>query len=480
MPRDFLSKALGDFHIYADGTSGDDANDGLTALTPKKNLCKVFALLPDVQAFKVSIHLSGVFDLDDSSYDVYRQSIGGDSTIVLSTAGFFTAQGTESRLVVDGGLDLSVVDDNTGSNYAADADKHSTTLIGDDAASWTVDQYVGYVIEVVTGTAAGQRRTVHKNTANSIIPQHPFSTDPGAGAEFRIMKQATTISASVQDTVLRLRGALSLTAYWQNFRFDGSKLGLDVNLDTAYINSFMGVMFNHSRATVFGQPYSTRIVNGSTYSSYWYYDPDTFEQIIGNDWKLCWSVTGGNDILIYDTGVNVYSFVSAKYARIVGCKIASLSYSCFAAGMLLQGSRATFLSNENDRPVLYGTATQPIRVKNAGGVGIEIDSQGPFSIGSNDVGGAVIEDCGSHAIEVRGTRLWLWKNVQGTGNSGAGVYAHDDAKIWITDGSPPTLTGTVGDLAISNPTLEEATWAEIDGGEDAAIMAESTLAKEVV
>jgi hypothetical protein len=89
-----------------------------------------------------------------------------------------------------------------------------------------------------------------------------------------------------------------------------------------------------------------------------------------------------------------------------------------------------------------------------------------------------VSDNASHGIEVLNSRVLL-ESVGGSGNGGAGVYAHSGSIVHITDGSPPTLTGTVGDLAVSDPAVEESTWAAIDGGDPVQIAAESTVVKEV-
>jgi hypothetical protein len=69
--------------------------------------------------------------------------------------------------------------------------------------------------------------------------------------------------------------------------------------------------------------------------------------------------------------------------------------------------------------------------------------------------------------------------VTGSGNTGAGVYAHSGSTVIIKNGSAPTLTGTVGNLAISSAAAEESTWANIDAGNIISIANEMTMAKEV-
>jgi hypothetical protein len=91
--------------------------------------------------------------------------------------------------------------------------------------------------------------------------------------------------------------------------------------------------------------------------------------------------------------------------------------------------------------------------------------------------GVDISDCGSHGIEVIDSLVKVGA-IAGSGNGGAGVYAHSGSVVHIEDGSPPTITGTVGDLS-TDGTTEASTWADIDAGTSVADIAEMTMVKEV-
>ena len=58
------------------------------------------------------------------------------------------------------------VDPETGTATSAT----STTLV-DSTQTWTVGQWVGQNVTIVSGTGAGQIRTVTGNTVNALIPQ---------------------------------------------------------------------------------------------------------------------------------------------------------------------------------------------------------------------------------------------------------------------------------------------------------------------
>jgi hypothetical protein len=113
------------------------------------------------------------------------------------------------------------------------------------------------------------------------------------------------------------------------------------------------------------------------------------------------------------------------------------------------------------------------KIKGASGVGLTIRDSN-VELGSGD-----ISDCGSHGIEANKSKVYISEALAGSGNTGAGIYAHSGSIIHIKDGTPPTLTGTVGDLAIASPLYEDSSWSDIDGGSPISITAEATVAKEV-
>jgi hypothetical protein len=110
---------------------------------------------------------------------------------------------------------------------------------------------------------------------------------------------------------------------------------------------------------------------------------------------------------------------------------------------------------------------------NASGVGILLDNTDLSLVAGS------VDNCGSHGIEAQRSVVRFTGAFAGTGNTGAGVYAHSGSVVYITDGSPPTLTGAVGDFAVSNPNYQQSTWAAVDGGDPVQIAAESTIVKEV-
>ena len=86
------------------------------------------------------------------------------------------------------------------------------------APALTPDAYLGLTIEVVTGAAAGDRRLVRNNTANTIVPVSAFTAPIAPGDTVRIVKPSITVLApgfSAPGGTLTL--ARNLGGYVPNF-----------------------------------------------------------------------------------------------------------------------------------------------------------------------------------------------------------------------------------------------------------------------
>jgi hypothetical protein len=419
-------------HYYADGTSGNDANDGLTVGTPKKTLQAVFDLVPYLVKHNTCVHLAGTFT-------------SNTSTINRSTLGTVT-------LVIDGGTALTTVADSGGSPWTADI--HTTATIGLTTAGWAVDAYAGYFVEIVDGACAGQHRLIQGNTADTITPVRSFSTDPGT-CSFRVSRPSTTLhnSSILMEQVVQ-------APFVQNVYCTGTSylqyLGGDAQITHVVMNS-SGTIWAGARLF---QSYAPR------------YNTTTFALELGTSYSNAGlsSVSTGK--------VSVYR---ACYSSFIAAVIKTATCSSASVFAALQGSRfgsialtaAAAMDTSSSITNTAGWANTRLGWSSPS-IGISlVDS--PLRIGS----GVDISGSASHGIECNHSRLHLDGAVTGTGNGGAGVYAHSGSVVHIKNGAPPTLTGTVGDLAVSDPALEESTWAAIDAGTPVAVLAEMTMAKEV-
>lgn len=452
MRAGYVTQTTGVLHLYADGTSGSDSNNGLTALTAKKTLSAVFSLLPSVIKHNTAIHLNGTF------------TISSDTTSNL----IIPLMASNINFIVDGGPIMVTVADNSGSPWSADI--NSTTSIGLSTAGWVADVYKGYIVEVLSGPASGQHRTIQSNTATTITPHRNFTVDPGAGATFRISRYATTINATegkYQVIIVNYTGYGRLTFERMSF------LGSGYLLAYGPISSNSQFRVNHFLTTAYYSGNSIACTNCNYFgTSDGYYDSNTFSYINSATGPLIGtsSLSASGGIKITATAnYNLNSLITSHSVIIAnsfgyvsnGSRIYNLNYQCsLAAGPSVSTYEISNTANYANTKLGGGTN------------GITMDNS-YVRIASGD-----ISNCSSHAISMAHSELIFQGAVTGTTNTGAGVYAHSGSVIHIKHGSPPTLTGTVGNLSIDG-TTEATSWTTLDAGVPYVSAMEMTMAKEV-
>jgi len=66
--------------------------------------------------------------------------------------------------------------------------------------------------------------------------------------------------------------------------------------------------------------------------------------------------------------------------------------------------------------------------------------------------------------------------ISGTGNGNLGLYAHDGSVVKIAGATPPTVTGTDGDVAVNDPMIPD-TWANLVSNGGLSSAQEATVIK---
>jgi hypothetical protein len=437
-----------ELHVYADGTSGLDSNDGLTSSTPKKTLGAVFALVPDHVKHNTAIHLSGTFE----NMGTVRLASYIDANV---------------NLIIDGGDSVTVIDDNAGSNYAGDIS--SISSIGLSTAGWTVDEHAGYIVEVVSGAGGttGEQRLIHGNTSTTITPCINFSADPGAGAIFRIVRPATTFSGgSFQGFYIQTSGTGAV--FLQRLYLSGTKSTIVINLSKSEVDLALVVSDSSNAANG-----SLQSLNGGAYlrlADFGYYDPNSFA--FKNTQKGGFSArnASGNVSL---WGIRQLSIKGSYFRRL---SISNSYIVSFGNGCRVKGGSSALVARESMFGQIAFTDVNSATTKIDGSSGVGLSLVNSFMT----IAAAItVSDHGSHGIECDSSRLEMTEAVAGSGNTGAGVRAKNNSTVLITDGKAPTLTGTVGNLSFDG-TTQASTWAAIDGGTPAIeTTADLVVAKEV-
>jgi hypothetical protein len=408
-------------------SSGDDADDGLTEETAKATPDAVWALVPYLVLHNTTIHSRGVFV---------------DKELRFSNR--FIGNGV--KLVVDGGDEFAVVDDNSGANYTADI--NSTSSIGLTTAGWTVDEFQGKMVEVLTGPAAGNVRSIQSNTADTLVPCRNFSADPGAGATFRVVRPATTIQIDgtyVTQNFEHLIGDGSF--HFQRMSLLGTKQsGVFILNNSASFNMSHIVWESAINFVVLSVRDCADVLSLVTYV-----DPSTYATISDSISAAGLSMIGNAySTEIRHSGVIFQAAVFQRPLSAVNSFLQVLRGSILAQGASLR--RCADLRAVSPF-LLTSTNYAPTRINE----GLLLRGC-RVSMGSGDLSGS-----GAHGIECLDTFLEFTGAVSGSGHSVSGVYAHTSSTVLIADGSPPTLTGTTADLSIDG-TTQISTWAAIDAG----------------
>jgi hypothetical protein len=427
-----------ELHLYANSVTGDDNNDGLSALRAKATLDGVLALVPDVVKHNTMVHLSGTFTMTDNlnfSWHVYenvRLIITGETEWEDTGEGILTTTAGDET-----GLDVS-------------------------GAGWAADEHAGHFIVVLAGDAAGEARMIQANDSDTVEPIKDFSVDPrGSGeATFRIAKPSTKINGTSNDLLyMGNTGGGIFVTQWLTFDVDAAP-----RPSWSHGAWYMAVVVVEANFNLYFQYVGNFSAIGSGYNS---------------DFVINTAVSGGlacTDVAsqviirrVLTSGINASVFKGRV-------RIISAAVIVQAGTRVLKGLEMYSIVHQELSPDFNTLAGfRPVRISNSGGVGLLMRN----SSAKMDEG-VDISNCSSHAIELEKSLLHMDGVVTGTSNVGAGVYAHLGSMIKIKNGSPPTLTGgaTPGDLSTDGAT-EASTWAAIDAGTPLADTTEMVVAKEV-
>lgn len=424
---------VGILHLYADGTSGDNTNDGRTVGTPKRTLSAVFALMPDVVKHYVCIHLTGNFGVSELAYLVGTVDAG-------------------VYVVIDGGADFTILD----GPYTADI--ASTTSIGLSTAGWTSDEHAGYWVQILDGAAAGQTRLITEHDGTTLVPSCNFSTVP-TGAQFQIVRPTTEISAAN----IRVQSSGEGNILVQRLYFTGSGYIYAQQPGTYLYMSH--IVSNRSS----GMPTYSGMSFIPSFQLFWM-DPSTLVLQFANTVSQCGCSEVGTLLAV--------NLVNVEQAFIYGSyfKTASRIVRASNGVSIRLGTRFAALVQMYD--VHASNYSSQIR-NDSGYATTRFNSLELIDTNMGIGGGVDISDSPGHGIEANDSHLHLNGVVAGSGNTGAGVYAHSGSVVHTKDGSPPTLTGTVGDFAISDPTVEEGEWVDVEAGTKFAVAEEMTMIKKV-
>ena len=431
-------------HVYADSTTGNDANSGLLISAPKKTLAAVIDLVPYLINHNVAIHLSGTFT-DPGQVFVEK--------FVSKT----------NLLVIDGGSALTVFADNGGSPWTADTGSGAGAIVGGSPTpSWTPDAYAGYICEIVTSPTpalVGQNRLIQGNTATTITPCRNWSADT-TGSTFRISRPTTTITASGgSGGLIRIRNLGAGTMVAQNIYLTSAAT-------FRVFGSAGNVVMSHMISTVASNSaFNVDSSSGITQASGTRYNSTTFALEVAATFSnagigqvnasgaVFWRACSGTQTFAQSYAVRLWAFKSSNF---------SINQGSRATNLALIGCQNNTYSSAPALPPDIDTSVPGYAITKFGG----FPAAPAIVVASSSIGlGAVDISNGTHGIEAFDNSCVRMEKVVTGSNAVSGVYAHDCANVSYKPGFKPILSGNGAtvDLTTNGSTLATL-WNTVDGG----------------
>jgi hypothetical protein len=432
-------------NAYQDADAGDDANDGLSAETPKKTIQEAERIVPIVLDASCVLHLRGVTTLTADAVLSSRVLLRG------------------AKFLIDGGPDVEVMAPIGGGVYTADI--ASTSSIGSTTAGWVAGAHGGYLVKVLTGPAAGQTRMIrHDHTATTITPTRNFSVSPGAGAQFQVVRPATRITAVTALTW----GIIGISGYGT---VQLQRVTVDANAYTQLRNSAAAIYLSH---VVFESGNSAAVVvngcrGGSMQAVASLINPLTMVSESTNTFSSAGiGVRGADGIRVLDS---VARFAGSYISHL---QISNSQHSGFAGTAYKRITAWNCQASDptNNQFLFNSSGYATTLVKGSASDGLLATACALAISGACD-----FSDNAGHAISMLNSTLQLQGTRQtGTGNGKSGCYVRQGSALLLTAGQTPTLTGTVGDVASSSPTAQETTWTALAGGSSMAVLSQMSMA----
>jgi hypothetical protein len=437
-------------HLYLNADTGDDLNSGLTESQPKKTWQALFNAIPVRMRHLIVLHVRGEATGDAALLGarLYEAKLGATYASIM---------------VIDGGDDVVVVDDKSGSNYTATSS--AVGSITDTGATWGANAVRGYMVEVLTGAAAGERRAIKSHTGDTLTLLSDFDTDPGVGATFRIVRWATSVAHPIH-----FRGVPGITITIQKIYFpEGGRItanNCNVGINLSHLifegggSQFAPALAVSNCAQCAISSNTRSVVDGS----YITYGTADFGITVRAP-----TVTTSQSIKLSNHTTFLGVFASLLVGDVVMANVLLTNY-CLDYGTHVEGQvscrgvKAAYVEGDGNERRLLGDAT----IVNSSGVGLKLRNC-EVALQAGDISG-----CGSHAIEAVKSLVNFTGAVAGGTNTGAGCYAHSGSVVHVKTGSLPTLTGTVGDLTFDGTT--PIIWAS---GLPANSPAECSMAKAI-
>ena len=365
------------------------------------------------------------------------------------------------------------------------ADIASSSSLGLTTAGWSVDQWAGCWMEVLTGAAAGQTRLVQGNTATTVTPVRNFSVSPGTGAKFRFVRPATTITTSFFTLGNISASTTGSFAGWTTLQ--NVTLALNCQFQYLITNTYLNVVglfvtsLNTFPINVFGN--ACLAISGNRVN------PHTFAT------ESATTNTSVGCSLFNRQRVEYGVYVGALIRGLSGCQVGSSFFATltmqepandvwiFWRGTRVLSLHLTQARGNNQTSTTAGGSgsiqnTSGYATTKFGGHPCKASFAGIIAEGSY----VMINSCDINGWNDYGIHLnqsvvhFITNNVTGVMGK-AGMYIHSLSVCHLKTGVIPTLSGTtIGNITTDEVTLA-STWAAVAGGTPLVAGSELSMVK---
>lgn len=442
-----INETYEEMDIYVRAIDGSDNNLG-TSSSPLATLTEAVNRIPYHVNHAIRIHV-GPHSGSGYIRPIITQKALNENIYIIGDGGGGGTDGFTELLSSTAALSGS-------SNQVIKTSGLSTTEYGGFGEYW------GKTIEILTGSAAGDRRTIRDNTATDIYPNAPFSATISTGDTYRIIEPETVIYYSDPNNLILASGVgthideqyttdRGNSLFLINFKLETTQSYFEISFSNTSV-VFLGIEFaKRPKITVTRTLFASGVENINSVADYnvrsAYNDLDTPNEKSWAGWGcvVINSTVGQGSLSLYGGG-NYIGSINAEYMNNVRCK------TTFVFGSIWGGQYQAILNTHES--VLYISSTfKDILIGSLTATTIGIDNGGYLNIATFGSIKTIIK-CSGNVITSKQNGLAIFITSGGIElytTSGIGMVTKNHGQIQVSL-LPPTISASGNDFSEDNGT----------------------------